>query len=344
MPRSIMLTTLATAAGLLGIAAFGSSAAHALTDCTFTTSGTTMSLDADCTTDATIFVPDGVTLDGQGYSITAEDPPAGHFVGGVIENAGSTAHVASLVVHGNLSQNVCDSGVDRLRGILFVGASGSITHNTVQNINQGASGCQEGNGVEVRNSPFDGTHPALKTVTIAHNVIEDWQKTGIVCNGDVDCDIQHNVVGASATQANLAPNSVQIGFGAFGHVEHNHIAGNEWLQATGVVGTAVLVFLADNTTIQRNNIGGNAQVGILVVSDNSVVDNNRVFERDSDGAANYFDVGLWDAGNGNNFTNNKVRGYDSPAIGDEITGTNIVPSPGDPGAACFLPANSAQAC
>lgn len=45
----------------------------------------------------------------------------------------------------------------RLRGILFDGAAGSITHNTVTNINQGASGCQEGNGIEVRNGPFDNT-------------------------------------------------------------------------------------------------------------------------------------------------------------------------------------------
>ena len=35
-------------------------------DCTFTFTGTTMLQDADCTTDVTIGVPDGMTLDEKG--------------------------------------------------------------------------------------------------------------------------------------------------------------------------------------------------------------------------------------------------------------------------------------
>ena len=44
------------------------------TACVFTTSGMTMTLTADCTTDHTILVPQGYTLDGNGNSITAVDP------------------------------------------------------------------------------------------------------------------------------------------------------------------------------------------------------------------------------------------------------------------------------
>ena len=69
----------------------------------------------------------------------------------------------------------------------------------------------------------------LQTVEIAHNDITDYQKTGVVCNGDVDCHIHHNSIGESATQLNLAANSVQIGFGGIGVVEFNRIAGNQWL-------------------------------------------------------------------------------------------------------------------
>jgi len=39
------------------------------TDCTFTVSGSTMTLNGDCTTDETILVPDGFTLDGNGRTI-----------------------------------------------------------------------------------------------------------------------------------------------------------------------------------------------------------------------------------------------------------------------------------
>jgi hypothetical protein len=36
-----------------------------------------MRLDANCTTDETLFIPDGFTLDGRGHTITAVDRPAG---------------------------------------------------------------------------------------------------------------------------------------------------------------------------------------------------------------------------------------------------------------------------
>lgn len=105
-----------------------------------------MTLDSDCTTDATILIPDGFTLDGKRNMITAQDPPAaGHFTGAVIQNGGLTAYVIDLVVVANNLANQCDAGADRLRGIMFEGAPGSILHNTIAGINQGASGRQEGN-------------------------------------------------------------------------------------------------------------------------------------------------------------------------------------------------------
>ncbi|MEM2760176.1 MAG: hypothetical protein QXU32_11185 [Nitrososphaerales archaeon] len=155
------------------------------TNCTFTTVGTTMELDEDCTTDVTILIPNGFTLDGNGHTITAVDPEGNHFVGAVVKNQGETAHVKNLRVKVMNLADTCDDGVARLRGIMFEGASGSITNNVVMDINQGNSGCQEGNAIEVRNEPFDGTHPSTKTVMISGNTVTKYQKTGILANGDV---------------------------------------------------------------------------------------------------------------------------------------------------------------
>ena len=102
--------------------------------------------------------------------------------------------------------NVCDEGADRLRGIMFDVASGSIKNNYLNNINQDANNCQEGHAIDVRNAPYDGTHPGTQTVKISHNKLLNWQKVGILANGDVDVSVKHNKIGASATQANLAPN------------------------------------------------------------------------------------------------------------------------------------------
>ena len=77
MKRLIMLLALAALAiPATAFAAFGSSG-HGT--CVFTTNdkAKTVSLVADCTTDTTIGVPDGYTLDGKGFTITAVDGPPG---------------------------------------------------------------------------------------------------------------------------------------------------------------------------------------------------------------------------------------------------------------------------
>lgn len=319
------LARLAIVAVMMAVMAFQTGAARAATTCTFTVVGTTMFLDADCTTDTTILIPDSYTLDGNGYTITAVDPVGGHFLGAVVANGGTTAHVTNLTVTASGLANVCDAGNDRLRGIMFDSASGSITNNTVTGINQGSSGCQEGNGIEVRNLPFDGTHPNTQTVEIAHNTISAYQKTGIVTNGDVTADIHHNAVGASATQADLAANSIQLGFGATGSVMHNNVDGNQWLGASDFVATAILIYQADGVNVSKNNIGGNADVGIYAFGNGGTYDNNRVFDDGPDGPHGDYGIGDW--GIGNAVTNNKVSGYDTPYDG-VIGGKNkVIPGP-----------------
>lgn len=223
---------------------------------------------------------------------------------------------------------VCDGGGDRLRGIMFEGASGSITYNKVLNVNQGPSGCQEGNGIEVRKAPFDGTPPDTVSVEISHNVILDYQKTGIVANGDVNVQIVHNQVGASATQAHLAANSMQLGFGAIGVAQHNLVDGNQWLGASDFAATAILIFLATGD-VSKNNLGGNSDVGIYIQADNSTCDNNRVFDSGPDGP--HGDFGIFSFGSDNSVTNNKIRGFDIPLDGvDNPEGgarNKVIPDP-----------------
>ena len=298
--------------------------ASAANNCTFSTSGSTMTLQGDCTTDASIMVPDGMTLNGNGYTLTAVDPSGNHFRGGVVRNGGASANVVNLTVTTLNLSNVCDAGDDRLRGILFDGASGKILDNTIVNLNQGASGCQEGNAIEVRNF---GANPNRLQVEISGNTLSNYQKSGIVVNGDADGDIHHNTVGASATQANLAANSVQVGFGAKGNVTNNHVAGNSWC-CVDAAATAILLFQAAPGTLVRHNnlMDGNADVGIYIEADGVSVDNNRVFESGPDG---YYDVGLGDYGTGNAVTNNKVRGYSTSYEGVSSGNNKSIPSPHD---------------
>lgn len=168
---------------MLAVVCYTVGTAAAADNCSFVVSGTTMMLQGDCTADSGIGVPNGFTLNGNNLVLTLVDPPGGHFKGAGVFDLGPVANVINLTITTSNLMNVCDGGVDRLRGILFEGASGRISNNNVLNINQGASGCQESNAIEVRNAPFDGTHPNTQTVEITMNTITGYQKTGIVDYG-----------------------------------------------------------------------------------------------------------------------------------------------------------------
>ena len=237
---------------VFGLAAASTSSA-AVSTCVFTPaaagSNGTMLLLADCTTDVPITVPDTVTLDGNGHTITALDPTGGHFVGAVVTNAtpGSTIHVTNLTIVGQFGADVCDPGANRLRGILFSGASGTITNNQLFRIRQGpSSGCQEGNAIEVRNFPGEETMSSAERVdvTIADNVVENYQKTGVLVNGLVDAIVGRNVIRGDGPSTVIAQNGVQIGFGATALVSANSISGNNYTP-TSFFACGIIVAEAD---------------------------------------------------------------------------------------------------
>lgn len=228
-----------------------------LGDCAVTEDGAAkvVSLIADCTTDQTLPVPDGWTFDGAGFTVTAVDPANGHFVGAVIRNAGTTTHVRNVTVTASDLVDACDGGDDRLRGILLDGSAGSVTDSTVVGINQGTSGCQEGNAIEVRNAPFDTTGPDL-AVTVSGNEIRDYQKTGIIANGSLAATVVDNVVEGSGPVDHIAQNGIQVGFGATATVQRNTVTANSFTPAS-FESCGLLFFQADGVRQSRNTLGGN---------------------------------------------------------------------------------------
>lgn len=197
---------------------------------------TVYTLLANCITDHTIHVPNtdpgGTIFDGATHSITAVNPGAGHYVGAVLQaNAGvGLMTVENLTVTASGLTDVCDGGDDRLRGILFDSVGGTITNNDVTDIEQGPageSGCQEGNGIEVRNAPFAKGYPKLN-VTISLNTVTDYQKTGILVNGSVAAILDTNIVTGDGPITYIAENGVQIGFGATAKLFGNDVSLNHY--------------------------------------------------------------------------------------------------------------------
>jgi parallel beta-helix repeat protein len=271
--------------------------------CTFARAGSTWTLDADCTTDTSIVIPDGVTLDGNRHAIMAIDPENGFFRGGVIVSGGRSATVMNVTVTTVMLADVCQVGNDRLRGIYFDGAGGAIRNSTVLNVIKSGSSCQEGNGIEIRNVDTAG---AMLPVDIAGNVVEGFQKTGIIASGNADVTIRGNSIGPSAAQALMVANGIQIGAGTRADIEGNTVAGNS---STGGDAAATAILLLDSaagTTVRENLVVGNADVGIYVSASGASIERNRLIDSGPDGG---YDIGIGNYGDDNAFEGNSITGY-----------------------------------
>ena len=263
----------------------------------------TWTLDADCTVDSPIVIPDGYTLDGAQHTITAIDPAGGYFRGGIIVNGGRTAAVTNTIITAVRLANVCQEGNDRLRAIHFTDASGVIRGNAILNVNKGASSCQEGNGIEVRHADASGPPAAIE---IADNLIDGFQKTGIVASGNVDVEIHGNTVGPSSTQRFMVTNGIQVSAGARVAIEFNTVTGNSWAGDAAAATAILLMNTAPGALVRGNVIVGNADVGIYVMANEVRVERNRLTDSGPDGA---FDVGIGNYGEGNVFDGNTITGY-----------------------------------
>ena len=231
--------------------------------CTFTTVKKTMTLNGDCITTTSIIVPDGFTLDGAGHKITAMDPFLDHFKGGVIQNGGATADVTDVTVTASGLIESCDTdAVTRLRGILFNGASGSITNTHVINITHvGASCADEGNAIEIRNF---GASATTGRVRIDGNVVTGYQKGGIIANGNVDASITDNCVDGLAPSSAITRNGIQLGFGATGMVKRNHVSNNEYTGSENFSAAGILLVAGPRFASSPYSVG--AQIDQNTVS------------------------------------------------------------------------------
>lgn len=240
-------------------------------------------------------------------------------------NGGASANVRNLTIKASGLADACDGGTDRLRGILFDGASGFITNNTVRDINQGASGCQEGNGIEVRNF---GTSPTRISVTISGNTVTNYQKTGIVANGDVDANITDNVVRGAGAINYIAQNGIQVGFGASAQVMRNVVSDNSYTGTSTADGGILVVggpgyggAFCVNSQIVKNTLVNN-DVGVFVsqyeadfsapaTQTNIKVVNNTI--SNSAKTNGIYQAGVSDVGNNDKIITNRISGagYDA---------------------------------
>jgi parallel beta-helix repeat protein len=190
----------------------------------------------------------------------------------------------------------------RFQGIGYYNAGGTIDGNTVLNIEDTPfSGAQHGAAIYAYN--LDGTP---RTLTVTNNTIEDFQKAGIVLNGDnLTVLVDGNTVVGAGPTAVTAQNGIQIGYGATGTVSNNSVSDVDYTPATwtasgillydpgdGVVVTGnevqdaqsgIYAYSADDAAIRDNSVDGSSWGITVDTSDNVAVTGNTVTHSDGDG-------------------------------------------------------------
>jgi hypothetical protein len=272
------------AAGLLPVVIGGGGAALATTDCVFTGT-TTLTLTADCMTDMPLpAVPDGVTVNGNGHTISVIDPPGGHFSGAVLTDAtGATSmNIENLTIKGPAAGFAVPTDCTLLLfGILFTNASGTVNNVHVDNIFQQHDhfgNCNIGHAIRA-----NGFTAPQHTVTITNTAVTGYQKGGLTASGAfMTMNASNDIIGPPAPlEGFIAPNGVQYGGagpspGAGGTLSDNTISGSGDRAPTppgnGSGGdtdaAAVLLFGAKNVTVTHNVItGAKTDIGVWVQTD-----------------------------------------------------------------------------
>jgi len=286
--RVSMLVVTTVVSGQLTV---GALAAHAAggsitAACPGVVSGSTFTLSADCDTTATLTVPDGFTVDGAGHEITAHDPdpaagPSGLFLGPVVTNAGASMDLTDLTVRGTgFTAFGCNASATPTVGVLYQDASGAISDVKVLDITQHAT-CQTVHSIQLRAA----TGP--QTVTITGSWVSDYQRTGLLVQGDVTVHASANTFGppdpAVPNPGGLAQNTVQIGSPALaapssGTFTDNTVIGSSFGRP-GAVSTGLLIANAAGLTVDDNTFtGAGTDTGISFFGPNTdiAISGNRI--------------------------------------------------------------------
>ena len=243
------------------------------TACSGTLSGSAFTLTADCDTTVPLTIPDGVTLNGAGHTITAHDVTDGSFNGAVLSNAGTSMNVEDLTIMGTgftQTQPPGSCGRATLNGLWFNGAGGSVTNVTVTGITE-SSNCQVGRAIVA-----NGT--AGQTLTITGTTVSDYNKDGMHAYG-MTMNVSDSTIGSPASLKGVTgQNGLVYQDGATGTASGSAINGSGYGNANNA-NTAVLLFGATNVTLTDDTITGDGtDIGVAVASNSTgaIVDRNQI--------------------------------------------------------------------
>ena len=234
-----------------------------------------------------VVISKSLTLTGVSSGAGADNPVITAPASGVLPNATSLADgsqiAAQILVQGTTGVSIKQIAVDGsnngissctdLAGILFQNASGSVSYTATRNQTLGGAlgGCPSGQGIFIQSfsqSAYASTG-GTATVSVTNNSVHDYQKTGIIADGDgTNATIQHNhVVGLGPISYNVQ-NGIQFSRGATGTASGNTIANDVYTGSNPYGASGILVYASENVSVLSNDVGS-TQLGVATVTDPS---------------------------------------------------------------------------
>lgn len=243
-----------------------------------------------------VLIEKGLTLRGQdGATVKAPSSPSEE---GIVRAKGDIkVDIESLTIDGAGNKPPASD----YNGILYDGARGTITDNTVKRVREDPlAGYQSGTGISITDSD---------NIKIRDNEVSDYQKTGILVSGEeTKADVRENTVTGPGVQGTIAPNGIDMDF-ASGIIQENVVSDHGYDAGGPVVGAGIITSPSDNIKIQKNTLENN-EAGIFPIGDGNKVQNNEI----SNGRANGSKEGDWAIiffGDNNKAVNNTITNYET---------------------------------
>jgi parallel beta-helix repeat protein len=165
-----------------------------------------------------------------------------------------TVNISGITVDGNA--RIPSPTSRRAVGILYRNVVGGVTHSTVQNMGYSTSGINSWGIMAYGNSD----------VTFHGNIVSGYAKGGFVVNGsrtNPSMPKPHAVIDDNTVTGppydpamTLAPNGIQIGWGATGSVTNNTVTQNGF-PGTAWGGTGILIQSSPDVIVEGNTATGN---------------------------------------------------------------------------------------
>jgi hypothetical protein len=177
-------------------------------------------------------------------------------------NGAQNATIRHFTIEGPGSGG-CDSIEEGVR--VDAGGSALITDNHITNIHDTPfSGCQNGLGIRVGRN-LDGT---VGSATIVHNLIDNYQKGGVVVDGLQDgpqfsqAEVAYNQVQGVGPTPVIAQNGIQVSRGAIANVHNNTVTGNSYITVPPLpptISVGILLFndASPDTQVTHNEVYAN---------------------------------------------------------------------------------------